>query len=170
MKTMLRCLFSIVASTYQYRDLSHYYCICNVALFCQTVHASCNLKQTILELHIWRDAYVQQRTPVEASRQSIPTSIHLDTHEKDAFGHLFSVNLPGVSASSGAVACRRTKTDLFVSDLAVRWPGVRHMLALDQAQAAGYVVSLTCALAMQPYKAQVLRPTSITLLVNPGFP
>ncbi|KAL3153302.1 hypothetical protein ABBQ38_011646 [Trebouxia sp. C0009 RCD-2024] len=49
---------------------------------------------------------------------------------------------------------RRTKTDLFVSDLAVRWPGVRHMLALDQAQAAGYVVSLTCALAMQPYKAQ----------------
>lgn len=31
------------------------------------------------------------------------------------------------------------------------------MLALDQAQAAAYVVSLTCALAMQPYKAQVLR-------------
>lgn len=59
--------------------------------------------------------------------------------------------------SSTDVPCRCTKTDLFVFDLAVKWPGVRHMLALDQAQAAAYVVSLTCALAMQPYKAQVLR-------------
>ena len=67
---------------------------------------------------------------------------------------------PGKEAAqlltASPVLCRRTKTDLFVSDLAVKWPGVRHMLAQDQAQAATYVVSLTCALAMQPYKAQVL--------------
>lgn len=69
---------------------------------------------------------------------------------------LFTGKVAAQMLTAGAVLCRRTKTDLFVSDLAVKWPGVRHMLALDQAQAASYVVSLTCALAMQPYKAQVL--------------
>lgn len=64
---------------------------------------------------------------------------------------------PLPSCYVSTMPCRCTKTDLFISDLAVKWPGVRHMLALDQAQAATYVVSLTCALAMQPYKAQVLR-------------
>ena len=54
-----------------------------------------------------------------------------------------------------ATACRRSKTDLFVFDLAVKWPGVRHMLALDQAQAVEHVVTLTYGLGLQPYKAQV---------------
>ncbi len=53
---------------------------------------------------------------------------------------------------------RRAKTDLFLADLAVQWPGVRHMLALDPNQAAEHVVNLTCALGVQPYKAQVLLP------------
>lgn len=56
-----------------------------------------------------------------------------------------------------------------MSDLAVRWPGVRHMLALDQAQAAGYIVSLTCALAMQPYKAQVQRHNPAFCVSVPQF-
>lgn len=54
------------------------------------------------------------------------------------------------------VVCRRAKTDLFLADLAVRWPGVRHMRAVDANQAAEHIVNLSCALGIQPYKAQVL--------------
>lgn len=83
---------------------------------------------------------------------------------------MFTGKVSAQLLTASAVPCRRTKTDLFVSDLAVKWPGVRHMLALDQAQAATYVVTLTCALAMQPYKAQVLlcpfSPVSLWLLIN----
>ena len=55
----------------------------------------------------------------------------------------------------GMYCCRRGKTDEFLADLAVRWPGVRHMLAVDPHQAAEHVLNLTMALGLQPYKAQV---------------
>ena len=42
-----------------------------------------------------------------------------------------------------------------MADLAVRWPGLRHMFAMDSNQAAEYVEFLTLTLAVQPYKAQV---------------
>lgn len=98
--------------------------------------------------------------------RGINTKLRTPGHITNAFLCLFPRSLSQVTVSSRAVPCRRTKTDLFVSDLAVRWPGVRHMLALDQAEAAGYVVSLTCALAMQPYKAQVLCQSSCFLCLS----
>ncbi|KAA6428486.1 MAG: crossover junction endonuclease EME1B-like [Trebouxia sp. A1-2] len=57
----------------------------------------------------------------------------------------------GMSTAGGF---RRGKTDEFLADLAVRWPGVRHMLAVDPHQAAEHVLNLTIALGLQPYKAQ----------------
>ena len=51
--------------------------------------------------------------------------------------------------------CRIKATQKFIADLAVRWPGMRHMFALDANQAAEYVEFATLALALQPYKAQV---------------
>ena len=53
------------------------------------------------------------------------------------------------------LSCRPDKPKKFLADLAVRWPGVRHRLAVDANQAAEHVVNLTTALALQPYKAQV---------------
>ena len=55
--------------------------------------------------------------------------------------------------------CRQYRPDKpkkFMAGLAVRWPGVPHRLAIDANQAAEHVVNLTTALAMQPYKAQVI--------------
>lgn len=60
---------------------------------------------------------------------------------------------------------RRGKTDQFLADLAVRWPGVRHMLAVDPHQAAEHVVNLTIALGLQPYKAQVWLPCMSNLCI-----
>lgn len=68
------------------------------------------------------------------------------------------------------LCCRSQTTNTFIADLAVRWPGVRHMLAIDVNQAAEYVVNLTSALALQPYKTQVTFCLSDLALVSRWWP
>lgn len=62
------------------------------------------------------------------------------------------------------MSCRIKATRAFVADLAVRWPGMRHMFAMDANQAAEYVEFLTLALALQPYKTQVSPPHAFGML------
>ena len=45
--------------------------------------------------------------------------------------------------------------DEFLGGLATAWPGVRHIVVHDTAQAAEHFAGLTRALAEQPFRAEV---------------
>ena len=53
----------------------------------------------------------------------------------------------------------RAFVDEFLGGMACRWPGVRHVVVHDSAQAAEHVAGLTRALAEQPFRVEV-RSTS----------
>lgn len=72
----------------------------------------------------------------------------------------------------GGGGFNRAFVDDFLGGMATRWPGVRHVVVQDMAQAAEHFAGITRALAEQPFRAEVhaAPPSSLALLENNLFP
>lgn len=55
----------------------------------------------------------------------------------------------------GGGGFNRAFVDDFLGAMATRWPGVRHVVVHDTAQAAEHFAGLTRVLAEQPFRAEV---------------
>ena len=60
----------------------------------------------------------------------------------------------------------RAFVDEFLGGMACGWPGVRHVVVHESAQAAEHVAGLTRALAEQPFRVEVRTQKTLLMVYN----